>query len=68
LGTQEVVLGDSTFEEENDLQIHKFKMFQKPDRETFPTSHLGLNLAKVKAPKNGLEKALRVGSVALCIG
>ena len=50
-GHTKAALGDSTFEGENDLQMKIFKMFQKLDRNTFPMSYLGLNLAKGKALK-----------------
>jgi len=43
-GHTEAVLGDSTFERANDLQIQKLKMFQKLDRNTFPMSYLGLRV------------------------
>ena len=36
---------------ENGLQMHKLKMFQILDRNTFPMSYLGLNLAKGKVSK-----------------
>ena len=40
-------LGDSSFEGENDLQIQKFKMSRKLDRNSFLMSYLVVNLAKV---------------------
>jgi len=66
-GNIEVALEDSTFEEVNDFQMHKLKMFQKLDMETFPMSYLGLNLAKRKASKISCEVALRTWLVELRI-
>jgi len=66
-GHTEVALGDFTFDGENDLQMQKFKMFQKLDRNTFPMRYLWLNLDKGKASKNGYEAVLRTWPVALCI-
>jgi len=51
LGTQEETLGDSTFEGGIDLQMKKLKQFQKLDKNKFPMSSLGLNLAKGKTSK-----------------
>jgi len=60
-------LGESTFEGANDLQIIKFKVFQKLDRQGFPTGYLGPDLVKLKASKSSFEVALRIRLRALCI-
>jgi len=57
-GHTEAALGDFSFEGGNYLQMKKFKLFQKLDRNTFPMSHLGLNVAKGKASKSGWKAAL----------
>ena len=65
--TQEAVLGESTFGGENELQIRKIKLFQKLDRQGFPTSQLEPNLETRKASKTGPEVELRIKFLALCI-
>ena len=65
--TQEVVLGESTFGGENELQIRKIKLFQKLDRQGFPTSQLTLDLDTKNASKTLLEMALRIKILMLCI-
>ena len=61
----EATLDDVTFEAENDLQMQKFKMFQKIDRNNFPMSYLGLNLDKGRASKSSCEVVLHTWLVAL---
>ena len=67
LDTQEPVLGESTFEGGNDLQIRKFKVFQKLDRQGFPTSYRGPDLDEWKPTKSILEAALCIKLRALRI-
>jgi len=61
-------LGDSIFGGENGLKIQKFKLFQKVDSPSFPTSYPAPDFYFKKPSKSGLEKALCIGSVALRIG
>ena len=66
-GRTEVALGDSTIACANDLQMQKFKLFLKLDRNTFPMGYFELNLAKGKASKSSSEVILCTWLVALRI-
>jgi len=50
------ILGDWTFDKENELQIEKLKMFWKLDSTRFPTSYPMLNLGTGKAFQSGPRK------------
>ena len=53
-----LVLGELTFDRENELQMEKFKMFWKLDSTRFPTSYHTPNLDTRKAFKNHLQKCV----------
>ena len=52
LDPHEAILVESTFEGSNQLQIRKFKVFKKLDRQGFPKSYLGFDLVVRKASKS----------------
>lgn len=49
------MLGDFSFDWENDIQIHKFKLLWKVDRQCFPTSYCGPNLDIGKTCNSAVE-------------
>lgn len=64
-GHKETALGDFTCERENEIQMKKFKMFQKLDKKTFRMRYIGLNFARGEASKSGCEVALRIEEILL---
>ena len=67
-GHTEAVLGESTFEGSNKLQMKKFLLFWKLYLNIFPMSYHELNLDAEKASKRDLKVALCVGPLALRVG
>ena len=64
----EAVLGESTFEGSNELQMKKFQVFWKADMNIFPMGYHEINLDVGKTSKRDLKVVLRIGPVALRIG
>jgi len=68
LATHETMLGDCNFGGANELQIKKFKLFQKVNSHGFPTSYPAPDLDLWKPSKISWEKALRTEKGVLCTG
>lgn len=67
-GHTKAILGESTFEGSNELQMKKFQVVWKVDLNKFPMGYHEINLDVGKAPRRDLKVELCIGQVALCIG
>ena len=64
-GHTEAVLGESSYEGSNELQMQIFQVFGKLDLNTFPMSYHGINLDAWKAFKRDLKVVPRVENILL---